>query len=768
MLPNISLKGNSLTDNFFNSILQFDSPEITNLELQIQNSIDNIFETIPTNQNDQPNSTLNNSGAIATGQEDDLVLGIATSLDNLTNPDTSNLGIINTGLIRTSVGNDRVIGSAETIIEATNQASTRTIAIGVQNQGLIDTGNDDDQVLGIAKAQANSVNEIVSLGLINTGRINTGSGNDTIIGQATAINDNNTSENNADTIAIGVQNQGFLQTGEGDDNISGIAEIEASSLNKTISLGITNTGLIRTGIGNDTITGKAINNAIATSSNDNGENEISTLAIGVQNQGLLETADGNDRILGVATATSSSESTITPPIELSSDDLGNAIALSNAVVAINTSALAIGIQNTGAIETGRDEDQIIGIANTESLISLEVNSQVDLELGNNSFAIAESEITSNIGAFAIGLENQGKIGTGQGDDYLIGVAGTLAVNDLEVSTIANNIFVASGSDFSPIEEIEEIRTAQSNSVAVGVNQTTTLGIVNTGLIDTGIDNDLVFGLASNTSSSEIEVTSIADSVAQGSAIAIATIESLAVAQGFAIGIANSGTIRTGRGDDLVIGIASNQASANVEADAIATSNSSVTDAQSSTDVIADVSETIAIGIDNNSGSITTAEGDDQIIGLGNVGITGGSINTGQDNDRVIAYGDIVGVEGSTIELGQGDDFFKAAIVTVDPLTSEILQPEDQSDSIIDTSVWGGSGNDTFEIGGFAGDVVIDGGLDHDVLRLGGNFDDYQISLGSAENQSLSLENAESTLTVRNVEEFQFTNSDRIYSYSDFA
>ncbi len=772
MFTNISITKNFLVDNFLNSIPQFDSLEVDVLTLQIENSVDNVFETIFNEQNDQLNSPINNSGAIATGQENDVIFGIADSLDNMIQT-ASSLGIINTGLIRTSVGNDTVIGSAETIIDTTQGlAQTRTIAIGIQNQGLIDTGDGDDQVLGIAKAQANSVNEIVSLGIINTGQTNTGIGNDTIIGKAIATNKNSTDQNDENTIAIGVQNQGFLQTGEGDDQILGIAEVKANSINKTINLGITNTGLIRTGIGNDTVIGNATSETIAISTNnlntnDLGENELNTLAIGIQNRGLIETADGNDKIFGLATISNSGESIINSPIELSLDGLANSLALSTAVVEINTSALAIGIQNTGEIQTGKDNDQIIGIAQAESLINLEVNSEVNLELGNNSLAIANSEVTTNIGAFAIGLENQGQIGSGQGDDYLVGVAGALAINDLEVNTLARNIAISSVSDLNAIEEIEQIRTAQTNSVITGVSQTNSLGILNTGLIDSGIGNDLLLGLASSISSSNIETTSLAEAIAQDSAPTIADLDALAVGVSSAVGIGNSGKIATGKGHDMIIGISSNNSAADINFDTRAVSNSNMSNADSIIRVLADASEAIAIGIDNNSGLITTAEGDDRIIGLGNIGITGGTINTGRDDDSVVGYGDI-GVAGSKIELGQGNDFFKAAIVTVDSLTGEILFSENQSGSIIDSSVWGGNGNDRFEIGGFAGNVVIDGGLDHDVFKLFGNFDDYEISLGSVDHQSLSIENSDSVLTIRNVEEFQFANSDRIYSYSDFA
>jgi hypothetical protein len=88
--------------------------------------------------------------------------------------------------------------------------------------------------------------------------------------------------------------------------------------------------------------------------------------------------------------------------------------------------------------------------------------------------------------------------------------------------------------------------------------------------------------------------------------------------------------------------------------------------------------------------------------------------------------------------------------------------------IKNAAIFGDRGNDTFEIGGFEATVSINGGKDYDVLKLWGNINDYQITLGSSANQTLTIKDGDSMLIVENVEAFYFGNSDRIYSFSDFA
>ncbi|WP_158260738.1 hypothetical protein, partial [Pleurocapsa sp. CCALA 161] len=370
---------------------------------------------------------------------------------------------------------------------------------------------------------------------------------------------------------------------------------------------------------------------------------------------------------------------------------------------------------------------------------------------------------------ALGINNTGVINTGEGHDVIIGLATNSAVSEAEAAAFAYNAAIlATGSDPEAIQALETA-IAQSASLATAVSTTTTLGIVNLGQILTSCGDDVIIGLANNQSSSNAQTISVAESAANDTATATADAQSLAIAQGSTVGIVNLGQINTGKGNDLVIGIAIDKSAAVAGANANAASTVDNSDAQANTRTLSDTSQAIAIGIDNIGGKILTAIGNDRVVGVGEIGILGGSLNTGLGNDQVIAYGSTIGVQDSEIRLGQGDDFFKAAIVDFDPVTGAISFPLDQSSSIKNTSVFGDRGHDTFEISNFEGNVLIDGGKDFDVLRLWGNLDDYQFT-GSSDNRTLTIEDSDSgsVLTAKNIEAVYYGDSDQAYKISDFA
>ena len=136
--------------------------------------------------------------------------------------------------------------------------------------------------------------------------------------------------------------------------------------------------------------------------------------------------------------------------------------------------------------------------------------------------------------------------------------------------------------------------------------------------------------------------------------------------------------------------------------------------------------------------------------------------------RIVGYGTTAGIVGGEINTGKGNDYIRAAKIERDPLTGEISFSQDQTGSIRDVKIFGRDGNDTFEIGGFAGVVQLDGGKDFDVLKLWGNLSDYRIIIGSSENKTLTFEDSSSMMTVQNVEEFYFGDSNRVYTFQDFA
>ncbi|MEN9519744.1 MAG: hypothetical protein RLZZ381_2332 [Cyanobacteriota bacterium] len=537
---------------------------------------------------------------------------------------------------------------------------------------------------------------------------------------------------------------------------------------------------VATGIDNDIVYGKGISSALSSATagseaefisthlvtaNSQAIADVGVLALGIVNSGTINTGKGDDIIFGTADAWGNSKADAQSESILSNVTYTD--ATSNSLATVNVLVEAVGISNSGKINTGSGDDIIVGVANASASGNSTTNSQTQLVFTNDSTANANSESVVIVNSLSIGVDNTSTINTGEGHDVIVGFATNSAMSQAIAATFAYNATVlATGGDSQAIDVIETA-VSQSTSSATAVNTTTTLGIVNSGQIITSSGDDVIVGLANNQSESKSQTNSVAESTANDLATATADGQSLAIALGSTVGIANFGEINTGKGNDIVMGLAINKTTANADADANAVSVVNDSDAQTNTSAIADVSQVRAIGIDNTGGKILTATGDDQIIGMGEIGILGGSLNAGVGDDQVIGYGKKVGVESSQIRLGQGNDCFKAAIVDFDPFTGAISLPSDQSDSIKDTSVFGDRGNDTFEIGDFKNSVLIDGGKDFDVLRLWGNIDDYQFT-GSSDDKTLTIEDSGSVLTVKNVEAIYYGDSDQAYKISDFA
>lgn len=529
------------------------------------------------------------------------------------------------------------------------------------------------------------------------------------------------------------------------------------------------------GAGNEIIFGKGIGTAVSDAASETTSNSTpiadsratafaNAMAEGIINYANIYTGAGNDTILGIADVSGVSTATAQTESALSNVYFTNVKDTSAATV--NVVVDAIGIRNTNNISTDQGNDTIVGVANASASGKSTAISQAELVVSNNSTVAAISQAEVVVETLAIGLENTGKIYTGEGRDLVIGVANASAMSEAEAAALAfNTTILATGDGSQVINEIDKALT-QGISVAKAKNLTTTLGLVNTGQIYTQQGNDVIVGIANNKSSSQSLAASAAGSVARDVAFANADAQAEAIAEGSAVGIVNVGEINTGEADDMVIGIAIDSTAASARADAQAESFVTDSDAQTNTDTLADTSKAITIGIDNNSGRILTAKGNDQVIGMGEIGILGGNIYTGLGNDRLLGYGSIIGIQDSNISLGKGSDFFQAAITEFDPVTGATSFDLDQSDSIKDSQVFGDRGNDTFEIGNFAGNVLIDGGQDVDSLRLWGNLDDYTYTK-SADN-TLTIESNGAILTVQNIETIYTGSSDQAYGISDFA
>jgi hypothetical protein len=552
-----------------------------------------------------------------------------------------------------------------------------------------------------------------------------------------------------------------------------LEELEKNSL-QAQQVNLTYNCDVFTGANNDLIFGKstssADSSAVAESILDHTlvadsrtAADANALALGLVNSGRIFTGKGNDTILGVADASGSAIADSQSVLTL--EQVRCTKALSNSMATVNVLVDAVGISNSGQISTFTGDDVIVGLANATAWGQAKTNSQTELVLSSNSTATANSESIVIVETLAIGMDNSGKINTGEGRDLIIGLANASAMSEAEAAALAfNTTILTPGND---AQVLQSVGKAIANSKATAVSTTTTLGIVNSGHIYTDSGNDVIAGIAINQSSSKALATSVAESVASAVAKATANAQALAIAEGSAVGLVNLGSINTAEGDDIVIGIAIDSTAAIAQADANAFSFTRDTNAQATTNTLADTSQAITIGIDNTGGTILTAKGNDQVIGIGEVGVLGGNFNTGKGEDRFLSYGSVIGVQDSEVRLGQGNDFFQAAIANFDPITGGISFDLDQSGSIKNTQVFGDLGNDTFEIGDFQGQVLIDGGQDFDSLRLWGNLEDYHFT-GSADHKTLTIEDGGSILTVQNIEAIYYGDSAQVYHVSNFA
>ncbi len=435
--------------------------------------------------------------------------------------------------------------------------------------------------------------------------------------------------------------------------------------------------------------------------------------------------------------------------------------------ALNIRADVIGISNNSEISTSRKSDRgdtIIGLARINSVGILEAEATAK----DSILASANSESNVQIEVLAIGIDNFGRIATGKNDDFIAGIADTSTQGEAKATSIAN----AFNLNADLIAELPNSITAEANANAFTNNFVSTFGIFNSGEIFSHQGNDVIFGLANSQSSSNS--TSFAEANANGGNLAFATAnaEAIAITQDATVGIINTGIISTGRDNDVVIGLAFNQSSADAQADAAATANGSVTDTNAVTNVnsVADAENVVAIGIDNSAGLIETGAGSDQVIAYGStVGIFGGEIRTGRDDDQIIGYGREKGVEATVIYAGNGNDYFKAAIGELDILTGFNLA-EEQTGSISNAQIFGQDGDDAFEIGDFEGSVLIDGGRNYDTLRLLGDVDRYKFSLGGSNDTVLTIEDedAGSILTAKSIEAFYLGDGEQLYGVSDLV
>ncbi|PSB05990.1 hypothetical protein C7B62_23985, partial [Pleurocapsa sp. CCALA 161] len=144
------------------------------------------------------------------------------------------------------------------------------------------------------------------------------------------------------------------------------------------------------------------------------------LALGINNLGQINTGRGDDIIFGVADA--SGNSTADSQAESILSNVTFTDATSSSVATVNVVVDAVGINNGGKINTGKGNDIIVGFANASALGNATTNSQTQLLFSNGSTATANSESVVIVDSLALGINNTGVINTGEGHDVIIGLA----------------------------------------------------------------------------------------------------------------------------------------------------------------------------------------------------------------------------------------------------------------------------------------------------------------------------------------------------------
>jgi hypothetical protein len=434
--------------------------------------------------------------------------------------------IVNTGVANTFAGNDKIIGTGETL-RAILFYSLYTVGIYNKSNGTINTDNGDDEITGYG-----------NIGIYNesNGTINTGNGRDKITGYGSQT----------DSSALdhtGVFNDGIINTDSGDDTISGYATGDYPG-------GVVNSGSINTGNGDDNIIGDGLsggvtNGAGGTINTGNGDDSIigtSSQDWGIYNGGytdendfpIINTGNGDDSIIGTSSG-------------------------------IN--AIGIGVVYKGAINTNNGNDSIIGTGSVLGIICAE-DGIIDTGDGND---ILTGINGIALGSFSGSNSSKGTIKTGKGDDIITGIGrisndtlctiDTDADNDSIISegnfTNKGNVFLGEGNDSitadttyifdRALENFGFIGTGDGNDI---INST---GIIyNQGVIETGNGDDSIIvngGVDDNGTRYGIYNNGGAINMGDGN-------DSITANEGFQSGSNSSGAWFLGEGDDYIKGFGS--------------------------------------------------------------------------------------------------------------------------------------------------------------------------------------------------------------------
>jgi hypothetical protein len=408
-------------------------------------------------------------------QKDDLLvaghlsLRAGLSADALAGNDfliSARRGVFNAGLLQLAQGNDRLEGTSR--VEVADERM-----LGIDNHGKIRFGEGDDTLIGDAFTRVSSR---FAAGIYSeeSSLIATGNGRARIFG---------TGRGNGNRVD-GIHGLAVIRTGPDDDKILGTAEpFDPGSNAAGIYLF---GGLTQMRSGNDRIEGRTSGKGIR------------LWALTVHGGATVSTGRDRDAVVGISRINH-----VAPEAINGLGNIGVGIHIDEATIKTGRSgdlvsgtthghaSRAYGIQMLGLVDTGKGNDEVRGTAINETL-----GSNVTIGLFNYDGGLILADAGSDVvhglarsnGENVIGIQNQGLIDLGEGDDRIEGFAS--ATKEGPVYGIANDTKAeANGSG--------EIRMGNGNDSLRGEvigSGKEVAAVLNRGLIDMGEGDDIIDGL----------------------------------------------------------------------------------------------------------------------------------------------------------------------------------------------------------------------------------------------------------------------------------
>lgn len=323
-------------------------------------------------------------------------------------------GIFNAGLLRLAKDNDRVEG-----ISRPEVAYRRMM--GIENKGKIRLGQGEDKLIGDAFTRTSS-KYIGGIHNKKSSSIATGKGSARIFG---------TGRGNGSRVD-GIHSLGMIRTGPDDDKILGISE---PSETESDAAGIyLFGGLTRMRSGRDRIEGQAIGKGIR------------LWGLTVHGGSTISTGRNRDAVVGVSRINHDAPEAINGlgniGVGIHVDQGTIKTGGSNDLVSGTTHgqvSRAFGIQMLGLVDTGTDNDEVRGTAINESPASTVTYGLFNYDDGfilTDAGADVVHGLGRSNGQNVVGIQNQGLIDLGVGDDQIEGFAS--ATKEGPVFGVAND------------------------------------------------------------------------------------------------------------------------------------------------------------------------------------------------------------------------------------------------------------------------------------------------------------------------------------------